>query len=244
MPATGLFVLGAVAIAAAGTRLREQSSVACKATRTEWYRKVRRIGGDKAVFDVTIPKPLGVKMERLPSKKEPSGFKGVGISEIVKEGNTDELNKKVCITEEDPGMWVLEGDRVVAVDGEDTLDATVDDVVQLVMKNEKDTIDLTLLRSTRRGPIKVVIMPEGLYATVRRNSRLSAAAEYAFGKELKYGCVDGWCGTCWHRERTTNGIFKPCCDVLTGDWDNVMPLVIYPKPERQGDGNLMNPRGV
>merc|ERR1712008_633370 len=92
------------------------------------------------------------------------------------------------------------------------------------------------------GPIKVVLLPEGFMKTVRRGARLSCAAEAAAGKELKYGCIDGWCGTCWHRERTTDGVFKPCCDQLTGDWDNVMPLVLTPKPEKAGDSTLLNPR--
>jgi len=109
---------------------------------------------------------------------------------------------------------------------------------------DRDDVKLTLMRNTRKGPIKVVMMPEGNVATVRRNAKLAQAAEFAAGRELKYGCIDGWCGVCWHRERATNGIFKPCCDVLTGDWDNVMPLVLYPKPEKAGDSTFLKPRGT
>ena len=153
------------------------------------------------------------------------------------------LNRRVCIDEE-PGMWVLEGDRVLAINGIDTEEENIDGVVKIVTESTGDSITLTLMRNTRKGPIKVVMMPDGDMTTVRRNSRLSAAAEWAKGMELKYGCIDGWCGTCWHRERTTNGIFKPCCDVLTSDWDNVVPLVLTPKPEKAGDSTFLAPRGV
>merc|ERR550525_232715 len=106
----------------------------------------------------------------------------------------------------------------MAVNDRNTEDATIEDIVQIVGLSG-DTVKLTLMRNTRKGPIKVVMMPAGKSATVRRNARLSSAAEYVEGRELKYRCIDGWCGTCWHRERATNGIFKPCCDVLTGEWD-------------------------
>lgn len=241
--APALLALGLACAALASARGRAAGAVALQATRTQWYRKVKRISNDRALFDVVVPKPMGVKLERIPDFKK-GGFAGVGISEVVAGGSADELNKRVCITEEDSGMWVLEGDRVIAINGEDTKDASIEDCVKIVMDSDNDAVTLTLCRNTRKGPIKVIIMPGGEQATVRRSSRLSAAAEYAAGQELKYGCIDGWCGTCWHRERTTDGIFKPCCDVLTGDWDNVMPLVLTPKPERAGDSTMLKPRGV
>lgn len=231
--------LAGACVAAAALRARGAATALRVTTRTEWYRKVKRVGGDKAIFDVSIPKPMGVKMEKFPQRR------GIGISEVVDGGNTDKLNRKVCVDDEPgSGMWVLEGDMVLAVNGENVEEGTIEDVVKIVSASDSNEVTLTLLRNTRKGPIKVVLLPEGFAMTVRRNSRLSAAAEAAAGKELKYGCIDGWCGTCWHRERTTNGIFKPCCDVITGDWDNVMPLVITPKPEKAGDSTLLNPRGV
>jgi hypothetical protein len=214
------------------------ASVARRATRTEWYRKVKRVGGDQAIFDVIVPKPMGVKLMRFPEGRD-----GVGVSEIVPGGNTDLMNRKVCINE-DPGMWILEGDRVMAVNDQSTETAEIEDIVEIVMgSSDRDDVKLTLMRNTRKGPIKVVMMPEGNVATVRRNAKLAQAAEFAAGRELKYGCIDGWCGVCWHRERATNGIFKPCCDLLTADWDNVMPLVLYPKPEKAGDSTFLQPRG-
>jgi len=228
------FVLTAAWVA--NKRVRGAAVALRGLSRTEWYRKVKRVGADQAVFDVTIQKPLGLKMEVFPQRA------GVGISEIVKDGNTDKVNQEVILNETE-GMWVLEGDRVMAVNGEDTDDCGIEEVVELIMA-AGDSVTLTLMRNTRKGPIRVIYLPENLQATVRRGARLSSAAEAAIGRELKYGCIDGWCGTCWHRERTTNGIFKPCCDVLTGDWDNVMPLVITPKPEKAGDSTYLNPRGA
>lgn len=207
MPLAGAL---AAAVAVRAARAAEQplrwkrAATALQVTsRTEWYRKVKRIGGDQAVFDVTIPKPLGVKIEKFPQRK------GIGISQVVEDGNADKINRRVCIDDEPgSGMWVLEGDRVLAVNGNDCEDGTIEDISKFVQA-AGDDVTLTLMRNTRKGPIKVVLMPEGFAMTVRRGSRLSAAAEAAAGRELKYGCIDGWCGTCWHRERTTNGIFKP-----------------------------------
>eukprot|EP00929_Paragymnodinium_shiwhaense_P063699 TRINITY_DN3183_c0_g2_i1.p2 TRINITY_DN3183_c0_g2~~TRINITY_DN3183_c0_g2_i1.p2 ORF type:complete len:314 (+),score=88.73 TRINITY_DN3183_c0_g2_i1:77-1018(+) len=233
----------ALCVAQAGNRrVQQRSRTAQQATRIEWYRKVRRMPGDQAVFDVVIKKPLGVKMELYPQN---SKLKGVGISEVVEGGNCDLLNAKVC-KDDCAGMWVLEGDKVMAVNDVDMEEGTIEEIVKEVQASG-DEVKLTLSRNTRTGPVKIVVngpVGEGRMITVRRGSRLSAAAEYCAGRELTYGCIDGWCGTCWHRERTTNGVFKPCCDVITGDWDNVMPLVLAPKPEKAGDGNLYQPRGM
>ncbi|CAE7474344.1 unnamed protein product [Symbiodinium natans] len=189
-------------------------------------------------MDPSPRKPLGLTLEAFPDGR------GVGVSAITPESNADQLNRKVCITEEDTGMWILEGDRVIGVNGTETVDAQVEDIARLVGESEGDSVTLTLVRNTRSGPIKVVIMPDKKVATVRRNARLSSAVEFALGREIKYGCIDGWCGTCWHRERTTGWLFKPCSDMITSDWDNVMPMVLFPKPEKAGDATLLQPRGA
>jgi hypothetical protein len=199
------------------------------------------VGGTTAIFDVCIPKPLGLKIENFPQSKR----EGAGIAAIQPGGNADMVNRKVIIDDEPgSGMWLLEGDKILAVNGVDCEDGNIDRIVGTIVGSEESQVTLTLERNTRLGPIKVVLLPEGFMKTVRRGARLSCAAEAAAGKELKYGCIDGWCGTCWHRERTTDGVFKPCCDQLTGDWDNVMPLVLTPKPEKAGDSTLLNPRGA
>jgi len=235
-----LGVVGLVALVGAATAAAAKVSRRVT-SRIEWYRKVKRVGGTTAVFDVTIPKPLGLKIENFTQK----GKEGAaGISLIQPNGNADKVNRKVCVDDvPGSGMWVLEGDKIVAVNGVDCEDGNIDKIVELIVGSE-DEVSLTLSRNTRLGPIKVVMLPEGFMTTVRRGARLSSAAEAAAGRELKYGCIDGWCVTCWHRERTTDGIFKPCCDQLTGDWDNVMPLVLTPKPEKAGDSTLLNPRGA
>jgi len=235
-------VLGVVGLVASVGAATAAAKVSRRVTsRIEWYRKVKRVGGTEAIFDVTIPKPLGLKIETFPQAKKT----GAGISMVQPNGNADKLNRKVIVDDEPgSGMWVLEGDRVMAVNGVDCEDGNIDRIVGTIVGSEEDSVTLTLSRNTRLGPIKVVMMPEGYMCTVRRGARLSCAAEAAAGRELKYGCIDGWCGTCWHRERTTDGIFKPCCDQLTGDWDNVMPLVLTPKPEKAGDSTLLNPRGA
>ncbi|CAJ1424952.1 unnamed protein product [Effrenium voratum] len=185
LPAAGALAVGASAIAlrrSSASSSKGWSPVALRATRVEWFRKVRRIRcGDRAVFDVTVKKPMGLVLEYLPDKK--GGMRGVGVSEIVKDGNGYELNRKVCVTEEDEGMWILEGDRIIAVNGIETVDASIEDIARLVGESPDDSVVLTLCRNTRLGPIKVVVLPEGEFATVRRNSRLSSAVEFAKGKE-------------------------------------------------------------
>lgn len=143
--------------------------------------KVQRLGNDQALFDVTIPKPLGVKMEKFPAW---SKVDGIGISQIVDGGNTDKINEAVCVRDE-PGMWVLEGDQVMAIDGEDVEFSDMDEIVDLVTNSEEpDRVTLTLMRNTRRGPVRVVFFEKdgnwkkGMWATVRRGAPLSAAADH------------------------------------------------------------------
>eukprot|EP00913_Durusdinium_trenchii_P030645 g28702.t1 len=122
-----MLALGAASVALL-RRHGSPSSVALRATRVEWFRKVKRISGDRAIFDVTVKKPMGLVLEYLPDKK--GGFRGVGISEVVQDGNAYELNKKVCVTEEEDGMWILEGDRVIGVNGTETVDSSIDDIAR------------------------------------------------------------------------------------------------------------------
>jgi len=245
LPLVGGLMVAATCVYASQARRQQRSSrLEMQATRTEWYRKVKRLPGDLAIFDVTIKKPMGLKMEVFPQYNDGKKKKnGIGISEVVEGGNADGVNREVCVLD-GAGMWVLEGDQLMAVNGIDVERGTIEDVVAAVSQSDEPEVCLTLTRNTRKGPIKVVLQPDGDMVTVRRNSRLSAAAEYCAGEELTYGCVDGWCGVCWHREKFTNGVFKPCCDVLTGDWDNVLPLVLTAKPEKAGDSTLMQPRGT
>eukprot|EP00448_Togula_jolla_P009169 CAMPEP_0170605886 /NCGR_PEP_ID=MMETSP0224-20130122/20210_1 /TAXON_ID=285029 /ORGANISM="Togula jolla, Strain CCCM 725" /LENGTH=315 /DNA_ID=CAMNT_0010930915 /DNA_START=40 /DNA_END=987 /DNA_ORIENTATION=+ len=236
----GLAAFAGLGVAVVGSqkgRQQRRAASALRATRTEWYRKVKRVGGDQALFDVDIQKPLGLRLQPFPQKE------GVGVSLVVEGGNADILNRAVCVDDQ-PGMWVLEGDALMAINGQDCSDSSIEEIAEMVSASGSDVVKLTLMRNTRKGPVKVVILPDGKMSTVKRGAKLSVAAEWTKEKELKYGCTDGWCGTCWHRERTTNGIFKPCCDVLTGDWDNVMPLVLTAKPEKAGDATYTNPRGA
>ncbi|CAJ1343130.1 unnamed protein product [Effrenium voratum] len=72
LPAAGALAVGASAIAlrrSSASSSKGWSPVALRATRVEWFRKVRRISGDRAVFDVTVKKPMGLVLEYLPDKK-------------------------------------------------------------------------------------------------------------------------------------------------------------------------------
>lgn len=202
-------------------------------TKVQWMRRVRRVDARHVVYDVTLLKPLGLLLETYPNRP------GIGVKEIFDEGNAAKNNDRVIFSQAD-GMWILEGDELVAVNDQVCQEADMDDILQLI-GNAGSEVTLTFKRNVRGGPIKCVFFPSGAQATVRRNVSLSAAAAYA-GLNVKFGCTDGWCGTCWHRERSTNGVMKPCCGMLTSDWDSTLPLVLTLSPEKAGSKGV-NRRG-
>merc|ERR1711862_756867 len=79
------------------------------------------------------------------------------------------------------GMWVLEGDEVLAVDGVD-IEGSVDKIVECVQSSESDTLTLTLGRNylkLPKGPIKVVFAPSGNMTPVSRGMSLEKVARLA-----------------------------------------------------------------
>mmetsp|Transcript_80122 Transcript_80122/g.158732 ORF Transcript_80122/g.158732 Transcript_80122/m.158732 type:complete len:353 (+) Transcript_80122:72-1130(+) len=201
----------------------------------EWDALVTRIEGERAVFEVTIPKPLGFKPANFPNRP------GVGVAKVFEEGNTDERNRKILI-ENEPGMFVLEGDEVIAVNGTNVEGKTVDDVGPLVKNAEGDSITLTLCRAYYSGPVKVVFMPAGKFATMRRGIEITNAARVGV-QEVSYSCKEGWCRSCWHTDTMWGTIYRACNSrspkkpppknprTIPEKWDNVMPLVLLNWPE-------------
>uniref|UniRef100_A0A7S4QPE4 PDZ domain-containing protein n=1 Tax=Alexandrium monilatum TaxID=311494 RepID=A0A7S4QPE4_9DINO len=221
---SALAVAGAaVALAFGGVarrrrRRRAVTAVARSVSRKEWNERVKRIQDYRAVFDVTIPKPLGVTPKNFQNRP------GVGIAQIKPDGNTADLNNRV-ILEGFESMFVLEGDEVIAVDGVDCEGKNLDYVGALVKSAPGDSITLTLCRNYQKGPVKVVWMPGEEMITMNRGSLLRTCAETARA-EVRYSCKDGWCSSCWHTEDTSDLVHRICKFNIPKDWDNVKPLVL------------------
>eukprot|EP00930_Biecheleria_cincta_P048707 TRINITY_DN33986_c0_g1_i1.p1 TRINITY_DN33986_c0_g1~~TRINITY_DN33986_c0_g1_i1.p1 ORF type:complete len:299 (+),score=26.72 TRINITY_DN33986_c0_g1_i1:23-898(+) len=196
-----------------------------RASRAEWHSHCRDSDG-RAVFDLRITKPLGAELREFPDRP------GVGIAQIMEGGGIDALNDHV-LTGEGSGMWALEGDEVVGVNGSSCEGAALDAIVALIAGSEGSEITLTLARNylkNPKGPVKVLFLPSSKMVTVGRRKPLTEVAEFA-DESVNYSCKEGWCGTCWHREQCTGEVFKPCCGEIPASWDNVMPFTLIAEPK-------------
>mmetsp|Transcript_14868 Transcript_14868/g.27886 ORF Transcript_14868/g.27886 Transcript_14868/m.27886 type:complete len:313 (-) Transcript_14868:132-1070(-) len=194
----------------------------------DWVKRVKMIEGERAVFDVTIPKPLGLVPANFPNRP------GVGVAKITADGNTDKLNQRV-IVDGDEGMWVLEGDEVVAVNGENVEGKSLDEVGPLVKNSEGDSITLTLCRHYMAGPVKVVFLPSGKVATMKRGIEILKAAEVGV-EDVSFSCKEGWCHACWHTDPMFGTVYRACSAIsrkrpppknprrIPEKWNNVVPL--------------------
>uniref|UniRef100_A0A7S4RJZ7 PDZ domain-containing protein n=1 Tax=Alexandrium monilatum TaxID=311494 RepID=A0A7S4RJZ7_9DINO len=203
----------------------------------EWIERVRTIEGQRAVFDVTIPKPLGLVPANFPNRP------GVGIAKINEDGNADKLNRRVLFDNE-PGMWILEGDEVIAVNGVTVEGKDLSEVGPLVKESEGDSITLTLCRAYMAGPVKVLFMPTKKVATMKRGIEISNAAKVGV-EEVSYSCKEGWCRSCWHTDAFWGTQFRACSafskkrpppDIprtIPMQWNNVMPMVLLNYGESQ-----------
>lgn len=170
---------------------------------------------------------MGAELREFPQRP------GVGVAKVLPGSNTELLNEQV-LSGEVSGMWVLEGDEVIAVNGTACGGEDLDTVVGLVAGSDGATVTLTLARNylkSPKGPVKVIFLSSGNTACARRGDVLSEVAALA-GEGVPYSCREGWCGTCWHKEESTGETFKPCKDEVPRMWDNVMPLALTPAPQK------------
>lgn len=215
---------GALALCLSGKNYEQRvSSVTRFATAAEFMKRVKRIEGNRAVFDVTIAKPLGIVPQAFPTRP------GVGIAKIKEGGNADLLNNKV-ILEGGEGMWILEGDEVVAVNGKMCEGQGLDVMNALVKEAEGDAITLTLVRNVQAGPVKVVWMPTKKMATMKRGTSLRVCEEW-LGARVRFSCENGWCSSCWHVDDHYDAVYRICKNVVPYTWDNVLPLILIAKDE-------------
>lgn len=193
-----------------------------------WTNRVTFIEGERAIFEVTIPKPLGLIPRDFPNRP------GVGVAKINEDGNTDKLNKRV-ILEGGPGMWVLEGDEVVGVNGEDCQGKSLDKIGPMVKEAPGDSVTLKLCRYYFAGPVKVVFLPSNKTAVMKRGAEISSAAKVGV-QEVSFSCKEGWCKACWHTDPMFKIVYRACNTVslkrpppknpreIPKKWNNVVPL--------------------
>jgi len=116
--------------------------------------------GDKTWFDVTLAKPLGIKLENGPDGS------GVGIGDVIEGGSAWELRSEVLDKAgrgQATTMWVQEGDELLMVDGQPC--------------GAGDSIVLKFSRP-KRGNVQVVF-PDGSRATSPQRAPLRDLAEKA-----------------------------------------------------------------
>jgi len=233
-PAVAL-VLGITAAEAARRRVQRRATV------QQWNSRVKRIEGGRAVFDVTLPKPLGLTPRNFPNRP------GVGVAKINPGGNTDLWNRQVLLEDAD-GMFIMEGDEVVAVNGTLCEGQDLEKVSKLVKESEGDTLTLKLVRNYLTGPVKIVWKPSLKMATYKRGALLRACEE-TLGANVRYSCEDGWCSSCWHAEDNYMTVYRICKMDVPPKWDNVMPFVLLSALEVKNTKgvlckNLMQADGV
>lgn len=223
--ASGLLVAGLCRVA---RQARQAEPEGQKYKPEDWAKRVKFVEGDRAVFDVTIPKPLGLIPADFPNRP------GVGVAKITPDGNTDLLNKRV-IVDGQPGMWVLEGDEIVAVNGQLVEGLGLEQVSALVKASEGSELTLTLCRYYMASPVKVVFMPSGQCATMKRGVEIRKAADIGV-QEVSYSCKEGWCKACWHTDPMFGTVYRACNAsspkkpapknprTIPATWNSVVPL--------------------
>lgn len=153
------------------------------------------IGTLKVMFDVTLKKPFGVRLEEGPD----GPGKGVGVAEIADRGSVADLLSDVLNGKD--SMWVQEGDALEAVN-EQPVFSEAEALARLAEGGSE--VKLTFSRP-RTGYIKVVF-PGGRQVTSPRPAILSRLAEKV-GYECGCRCRDGRCGKCWHKDVATGEIY-------------------------------------
>ncbi|CAE8584870.1 unnamed protein product [Polarella glacialis] len=231
-----LALFGFAAVAGLGLADRKGRRTARRAlSKDEWRARCSNSSGGQVTFDVSVTKPLGVELREFPDRP------GVGVAQIMPGGGVSNLNEQVLVKGAE-GMWVLEGDEVVAVNGAPCAGGDMDSVVPLIGAADA-TVRLTLVRNwlkTPKGPIKVVFLPSGDSTSVNRTTPLSEVAR-SCEEQVRYGCRGGHCGSCWHQEISTGKVFKLCCESVPTNWDNTMPLILKADPQKLGLEDISAP---
>lgn len=207
-----------------------------KSLTRDFPKNAEMIGTLKVLFDVTLSKPLGIRLSNGPD----GPGKGCGVAEVADRGSVPELLADVLKGKD--SMWVQEGDALEAVNDQPV--ASEDEATELIAGAGKE-VKLTFSRP-RTGYIKVVF-PGGLQVTSPRAAILARLADKV-GYDCGCRCRDGRCGKCWHKDEATGEIYVlplnapgvvPSVWRTSGedqsapgmDYECWIPLVLQPAPE-------------
>eukprot|EP00435_Cladocopium_sp_Y103_P033006 s454_g8.t1 len=106
-----------------------------------------------------------------------------------------------------------------------------------------DSVTLSLCRHYMAGPlaaphqakVKVVFLPSGKVATMKRGIEISKAAEVGV-EDVSFSCKEGWCKACWHTDPMFGICYRACSAysrkkpppknprTIPMTWNNVVPL--------------------
>eukprot|EP00439_Symbiodinium_sp_Y106_P024769 s1451_g3.t1 len=98
-----------------------------------------------------------------------------------------------------------------------------------------DSVTLTLCRHYMAGPVKVVFLPSGKVATMKRGIEILKAAEVGV-EDVSFSCKEGWCHACWHTDPMFGTVYRACSAIsrkrpppknprrIPEKWNNVVPL--------------------
>jgi len=211
----------------------------------------KRVGTD-VWFDVTLPLPLGLRLNESPSGTM------IGVSEVYEGGSAEDYNRKVMAEtdKEKKRNWIQPGDRLRAVNG--VACNTQEDAVNLITAYQPGEEIMLKISRGLRGPITVMFPEPARPVVVDPGTRLQDAAQAA-GHEVELCGETGCRGSCWHYCNRTGDVYQLCIDECTAGfkpsrggnqktftenlgsmagipdpedlWDNTEPLELRPCPE-------------
>jgi len=150
-----------------------------------------KILGDRIWMDITLTKPLGIKLESGPDGEG----SGVGVGEVLDGGSAAALIEEAIAEGAPPLSWLQEGDEILAVNGNlcrGSLNSAVESI------SEADGSEVTLkIQRKKRGNVQVVF-PGGLRVTASQKGSLPQVAQSA-GYD--------WGSNTWHQDQATGEMY-------------------------------------
>jgi len=180
------------------------------------YPSGTKVLGDRIWMDITLTKPLGIKLE---SGKKGDGS-GVGVGDVVEGGSAAARLEEAIAEGAPPLSWVQEGDELLAVDG-NLCRGSLERAVELITEGGSE-VTLKLQRP-RRGNVQVVF-PGGLRVTAPGKApfpRLAESVGYDWGSNV------------WHEDAATGEMY----DISSPDY---VPAFTPSKWLQHGEDGVKN----
>lgn len=150
-----------------------------------------KILGDRIWVDITLTKPLGIKLESGPDGEG----SGVGVGEVLEGGSAAALIEEAIAEGAPPLSWVQEGDMILAVNG-NLVRGSLTCAVETISEADGSEVTLKIQRK-KRGNVQVVF-PGGLHATAPQKTPLAQVAQ-----SVGYD----WGSNVWHQDEATGEMY-------------------------------------